>query len=91
MTHIDQAGFAPPAARTLGEERRTLALAELIATIGLFLGTAIAAIVVSAGIARAASGEVVVRDGTFIHVLLFGLLVIGLLSLFYPPRRKRRL
>ena len=90
MKHIDEAGFAPPAARALGEERRTLAFAELIATVGLTLGTAIAAIVVTAGIAHAASGgEVGVGDNDFVHALLFGLLVIGLLSLFYPPRKRR--
>jgi len=91
MKHIDEAGFAPPAARALGEERRTLAFAELIAGVGLILGTAIAAIVVTAGIAHAgdldASG---LRDSAYVDALLFGLLVIGLLSLFYPPRRNRR-
>jgi len=90
MTHIDEAGFAPPATHALGEERRTLAFAELIATAGLVLGTAIAAIVVTAGIAHADTGAVTgLHDNTLIHALVFGLLVIGLLSLFYPPRRKR--
>jgi len=92
MKHIDEAGFAPPATRALGEERRSLAFAELIATIGLTLGTAIVAIVVTAGIARADVGSAKgAGDNIFVTALVVGLLFMGLLSLFYPPRRRRRL
>jgi hypothetical protein len=46
-------GFAPPPTRPLGRERRSLALAQLLASIGLAAGTLIAATVITAGIARA--------------------------------------
>jgi hypothetical protein len=45
-------GFAPPAERPLGHERRSVALAALIATIGLTLGTIVAATVVTAAMAQ---------------------------------------
>lgn len=53
--HFESTGFTPPAGRVLGRERRTVALAELLATIALALGTVIAVTAVSVGIARAAT------------------------------------
>ena len=50
---VELTGFTPPARRPLGSERRLVALAELLATLGLALGTVIAVTVVSVGIARA--------------------------------------
>lgn len=50
---VDRPGFAPPAGRPLGRERRIVARAELLATLGLVIGTAVAAIAVSAGMAEA--------------------------------------
>jgi hypothetical protein len=90
--HIDETGFAPPATRTLGQEKNTLAFAELIAAVGLTLGTAVAAIVVSAGIARADVAHAITRHdtGTFVTVLVFGLLALGFGSFFFPIRRQRR-
>ena len=81
-------GFAPPAGRPLGAERRTLAVAELIATVGLTLGTAIAAIVVTAGMARAGVGGDVIGDegGVFALALLLGLAFIALGGFTLLPR-----
>ena len=88
--HID-AGFAAPAERALGEERRTLAFAELIASAALMLGTVVAAIVVTAGIARADVGSGVIGNegGLFAIALLLGLIFIGLGSLTVLPRNRR--
>ncbi len=49
---VEQAGFAPPPKRPLGRERRSVALAALVAAIGLTLGTIVAATVVTAAMAR---------------------------------------
>jgi len=93
MRNRIDAGFAPPAGRPLGTEGRTLAVAELIATIGLTLGTAIAAIVVTAGIARADVGSEVIGNegGVFALALLLGLafIVLGGFSLLPRGRRPR--
>ncbi len=51
--NIKSAGFSPPTNRALGSERRTMAAAELIASLGLAISTLVAATVVSIGIARA--------------------------------------
>ncbi len=49
----EETGFAPPATRPLGRTRRMVAMAELLASIGLAAGTIVAATVITAGIARA--------------------------------------
>lgn len=46
-------GFAPPAGRPLGGERRTAAVAGLLATLALALGTIVAATAITAGMAEA--------------------------------------
>ena len=38
-TFANETGFAPPRVRTLGNERRTVLIAELIATVALALST----------------------------------------------------
>jgi hypothetical protein len=77
---IDHIGFIPPVHRRLGRERRTVAVAELIAGTGLIIGTLIAATAISAGIARAnAAGNVIDHEsGLFAIALLLGLLFIGM-------------
>jgi hypothetical protein len=74
------AGFNPPANRKLGTEHRTVAIAELVASIVLVLSTLIAATVVSAGVARAdvVSGVIDNEGGVFAIALLLGLLFIGM-------------
>jgi hypothetical protein len=73
-------GFKAPSARHLGNERRTVALAELLTTIGLALSTIVAATVVSIGIARAnVVGNVIDNEGSLFAVaLLLGLIFIGM-------------
>jgi len=87
---IDQAGFTAPAGHALGDERRTVAFAELIATVGLLLGIIVAAIVVSTGIARADAGASVIdNDGTvFAMAVLLGLLFIVCGGWAVLPRRR---
>ncbi len=51
--HIEGTGFTAPTGRELGNERRTVALAALIATAALAFATIVVATVVSVGIARA--------------------------------------
>ncbi len=76
----DNTGFTACSGRALGDERRTLAFAELIATIGLALGTIVAATVVSVGIACAnVAGNVIDHEGSLFAVaLLLGLIFIGM-------------
>jgi hypothetical protein len=92
---IDSAGFTPPAGRVLGRERRTVALAELVATVALALCTLVAVTVVSAGIARAnVIDHVVGHEGSLFGIaLMLGLLfvVMGGISALPPrPRKSRR-
>ena len=72
---IESTGFTAPTDRALGHERRTVALAELVAIIGLALSTIVAATVVSVGIARAnVVGNVIDNEGSvFAVALLLGL------------------
>ena len=93
---VESTGFTPPVGRKLGRERRTAAVAELLATVALALGTIVAATVVTAGIARADVGsDVVGHEGSLFAVaLVLGLLFIGMggltvLSLTERPRRHR--
>ena len=85
-------GFQAPAARTLGSERRCLAFAELIATVALMLGIVVAAIVVTAGIARADVGAAIIdnESGVFALALLLVLVIfVGLGTLTLTPRNRR--
>jgi hypothetical protein len=87
---IAPTGFSAPATRALGDERRNVAYAELIATAGLMLGIVVAAIVVSAGIANADVGAGAIdNDGTvFAMALLLGLLFIACGGWAVLPRRR---
>lgn len=78
--HIRASGFTPPADRALGDERRTVAVAELVTTIALALSTLVAATAVSVGIARAdVIGNVIDNEGgLFAVALILGLLFIGM-------------
>jgi hypothetical protein len=92
---IDSTGFAAPAGRKLGRERRTVAVAELVAGIALALCTIVAATAVTAGIARAdVVGNVVGHEGSLFAVaLVLGLLFIGmggLTVLSLPTAKPRR-
>lgn len=93
--HIDTTGFTPPTDRSLGRERRTVMLAELIASVGLALCTLVAATVVSVGIARAdAAGNVLDNEGSlFVIALVLGLLFVvmgGFAALPHSLRKSRR-
>lgn len=94
-THIESAGFTPPAGRALGSERRTVLFAQLVATIALALSVVVAATVVSIGVARAdvATNVIDNEGGLFAIALLLGLLFIGMggltaLSLPHPRHKK---
>jgi hypothetical protein len=90
--NIDSPGFTAPNGRTLGNEGRTVALAELVTIIGLALSTLVAATVVSVGIARAnVVGNVIDNEGSlFMVALLLGLIFIGMggLTAFTLPGHK---
>ena len=77
---IEDAGFSAPSGRRLGHERRTFALAALIATAALAISTIVAATVVSVGIARASVADGVLdNEGSlFSAALLLGLIFIGI-------------
>jgi hypothetical protein len=86
--HIESSGFTPPASRSLGTERRTAALAQLVAGAALALSTIVAVTAVSVGIARASVVDGVVgNEGSLFGVaLLLGLIFVGMggLSLTLP-------
>jgi hypothetical protein len=91
--HIDDTGFSAPSDRALGQERRTVAVAHLVATVGLTLGTLIAAMAVTAGIARAnVAGQIIDNEGgLFALALVLGLFfiaMVGLTVMSLPPGRK---
>jgi hypothetical protein len=93
---FEKPGFTAPASRALGNERRSVALAELIAILGLALSTIVAATAVSVGIARASvAGNVIDNEGSvFILALLLGVIFIVIggfsaLSLpFHWPKKR---
>ena len=92
---IDSPGFTAPNGRALGNERRTVALAELVAIVGLALSTIVAATVVSVGIARAnVVGNVIDNEGSLFTVaLLLGLIFItmgGLTAFTLPGHRPKK-
>jgi hypothetical protein len=91
---ISSGGFMPPANRNLGSEHRTVALAELIATLALAICIAIAATAVSIGIAHAdVAGNVIDNEGgLFAVALVLGLLLIGMsgLTILSMPHDKHK-
>jgi hypothetical protein len=91
---VQNTGFTMPAGRKFGGERRTAALAELIAGIALAVSTIVVATVVSAGIANAgvADGVIGHEGSVFGIALLLGLIFIGMagLSLMPGDRPKKR-
>ena len=92
--HIESTGFTPPTGRILGRERRTVAVAELVATIALALGTVVAVTAVSVGIARAnvVSNVVGHESSLFGIALVLGLLFIimgGITALPPGPRTRK--
>jgi hypothetical protein len=91
-TPFESAGFTAPAERSLGYERGAVAIASLIASTVLVLGTIIAATVVSVGIARANPADSVIdNEGSLFGVaLLLGLLFIGVSGITLLPRRGPR-
>ncbi|HEX5211291.1 MAG TPA: hypothetical protein VFW22_06110 [Pseudolabrys sp.] len=91
-TPLEDTGFTPPASRGLGRERRTTALAELVAIVGLVVSTIVVATVVSVGMARAnVAGDVVGHEGSVFGVaLVLGLLFLAMggLTVFSLPSHK---
>ena len=87
-------GFAAPSRHKLGRERRTVAVAELIATMGLCLGTFVAATAVTVGIAHAdvVDGVIGHEGSLFAVALVLGLLFIGMggLTVLNLSDRSRR-
>jgi hypothetical protein len=84
---IDSPGFKAP---TLGTERRSVALAELVAIIGLALSTIVAATAVSVGIAHAnVVGNVIDNEGGLFSIaLLLGLAFIAMGGMtFFTPKK----
>ena len=90
-TDIDGPGFKAP---TLGNERHSVALAEMIAIAGLALSTIVAATVVSVGIAHAnVAGNVIDNEGSlFTIALVLGLVFIAMggLTLFTLPGHRQK-
>jgi hypothetical protein len=77
---IEGSGFIAPTDRALGNERRTVVLAQLVAITALVFSTIVAATVVSVGLARAnVVGNVIDNEGgLFAGALVLGLLFIGM-------------
>ncbi|HEY2755888.1 MAG TPA: hypothetical protein VGJ01_09105 [Pseudolabrys sp.] len=96
----ESTGFTPPLTRRLGRERRTVALAELVASMGLAVATVIAATAVTVGIARADAATNVIdqESSLFAIALLLGLAFIAIgglavlpdIHLPHLPRKTRR-
>lgn len=91
-TPLENTGFTPPADHPLGSERRTVALAELVAIAALAISTVVVATVVTAGIAHAnvADGVVGHEGSLFGIALLLGLMFIGVGGLSLPRSRSRK-
>ena len=91
---IESTGFTPPSGRARGRERRTVALAELVAIAGLALSTIVAATVVSVGIARAdVVSNVIDNEGSMFTVaLVLGVIFVAMggVSVFTQPRHKAK-
>jgi len=89
---LDSTGFRAPAEHPLGQERRAVMLAELVASMALALSTVITVTVLTVGIARAnvADGVIGHESSLFGVALLFGLIFIGIGGLAILPGDKRR-
>jgi hypothetical protein len=91
---IENTGFTSPPGRALGNERRTVAFAELAAIVGLALSTIVAATVLSVGIARASvAGNIIDNEASLFTVaLLLGLvfIAVGGLSVFTLPGHRQK-
>ncbi|HEY0223615.1 MAG TPA: hypothetical protein VGC38_03795 [Pseudolabrys sp.] len=90
---IEDSGFTAPAGHSLGQERRTGALAAVIASAALAVSTIVAATVVTVGMARASVADGVIdNEGSLFAVaLLLGLVFIGIGGFaFLPPRNRHR-
>ncbi len=91
---IHAVGFQLPGDRPLGHERRTVALAELAATVALAVCTFAVATVLSIGIARANPADAVLDNqaSLFAISLLLGLIFIGAggVSTIFFRRKSRR-
>ena len=92
---FSSSGFTASHGRSLGNERRTVVFAELLATVALAVSTLILATVVSIGIARADVADNVIDNegGLFAIALLLGVMFIGMggatiLSLPYHRHKK---
>ena len=92
MMRKNNPGFTAPTG--LGNERRTVALAELAAIVGLALSTIVAATVVSVGLAHAgvADGVIGNEGSLFTVTLLLGLafIAVGGLSAFTLPGHRQK-
>jgi hypothetical protein len=89
---IDNTGFRAPGRHPLGNERRTVALAELVAILALAVSTIIAASVLTVGIARAGAVDGVIgnQGSLFGGALLLGLIFLGIGGFAVLPRGKHR-
>ncbi len=90
---LETTGFIAPPDHENGQERGSVAIASLIASLALALCTMVAATVVSVGIARASVGDGVIdNEGTlFVLALLLGLVAfLGIGSITLLPRRDPR-
>ena len=87
---LEGTGFIAPPEHTFGQERRSVAVVSLVASLVLALCTVLAATVVSVGMARASVGDGVIdNEGTlFVAALLLGLVAfLGIGSIGLLPRR----
>jgi hypothetical protein len=93
---IETNGFTHPADHALGRVRRTVALAQLLATVGLALSTIVAVTVVSIGVARASvAGNVIDNEGSvFTVALVLGVVLFiamsGLTAFMLPGHRPKK-
>jgi hypothetical protein len=78
--NIDNPGFTVSSSRALDHERRSIAMAELVAIAGLALSIIVAATAVTVGIAHAdVAGNVIDNEGgLFTIALLLGMIFIGI-------------
>ncbi len=89
---LDSTGFRAPAKRPLGQERRSVMLAELVAIIALALSTMVTVTVLTVGIARAnvVDGVIGHESSLFGIALLLGLIFIGVGGFAMRPGNRRR-
>jgi hypothetical protein len=89
---LDSTGFRAPTQHPLGSERRSVMLAELVATLALAVSTVIAATVLTVGIARAGAvdGMIDNQGSLFGVVVLLGLISVGLGGYAFLPGGKAK-